>query len=319
MADGSRPSVLQVESLARASGLEVRGRWFAAFIAVLDAKRIRHRDLIVAVSTERLLFFERHRFPRRRPPQTAPAPVYEVSLGPLQQTSWRRRLRNIELTVPHDGTTLNLDFVTVKEAEAFESRLNLLSQGRPLVIAGEAGPPLPANAIAVVVLGSHGFALEEASELLLVLQEASFELVDYWGETVCSVPYRQLAEATVGGPGEVTSGGGFVGGGFGVEGFLMGAAAAAILNRLTERSDIHTLLRLSTFDGEVNLFTSAVTPEELDLRLAPARSTIRSSARPNAAAASLAEQLTRLAELHETGALTDEEFAAAKRRVLADQ
>ncbi|MQA81130.1 MAG: hypothetical protein GEV10_22040 [Streptosporangiales bacterium] len=144
------------------------------------------------------------------------------------------------------------------------------------------------------------------------------------GQIAATVPFADVVGLQIGGPGEVVvpgevRGGGFVGGGFGVKGFVLGAASAAALNKVTTRVTdpevlIETLLRISTTNGEIDLVSFEVRPGDLDIALAPVRVAVRrAAARP---AADPVDLLERLVRLRDSGALTEEEFAEQKARIL---
>jgi len=65
----------------------------------------------------------------------------------------------------------------------------------------------------------------------------------------------------------VVTGGGFIGGGFGINGALQGMAIAAALNAITIKKKIHTLVALTTNFGELHLHTSAMDPGPLRIYL----------------------------------------------------
>lgn len=60
-------------------------------------------------------------------------------------------------------------------------------------------------------------------------------------DALVQIPYRDVEVVDIGGPGLVKSGGGFVGGGFGVAGAVEGMAIAAVLNALTTQTRIKTV------------------------------------------------------------------------------
>ena len=97
-----------------------------------------------------------------------------------------------------------------------------------------------------------------------VAREASF-----------SVPLLEVCTIEIAGPGTVTTGGGFAGGGFGVEGALEGIAIATVLNALTIKSKIHTLVTLTTNVGELHFHYSAMEPAALRMALAPTLTALR--------------------------------------------
>jgi predicted RNA-binding Zn-ribbon protein involved in translation (DUF1610 family) len=125
----------------------------------------------------------------------------------------------------------------------------------------------------------------------------------------------------IGGPGEVTSGGGFFGGGFGARGAAEGMAIASVLNALTTKTNIQTVVGIETNDCQLVVMWDKATPEQLKLTLAPVNGHIKSARKKvetssASRSADPVEQLERLAELQKAGALNPEEFEAAKRKVI---
>jgi hypothetical protein len=90
-----------------------------------------------------------------------------------------------------------------------------------------------------------------------------------------SVPYVELASIDISGPGTTTTGGSFMGGGFGVEGALEGIAIATVLNTLTTKSKVHTFVSLITNIGELHLHYRGMEPGALRVALAPIYATLR--------------------------------------------
>ena len=127
------------------------------------------------------------------------------------------------------------------------------------------------------------------------------------------------------GPGRVESGGGFIGGGFGVKAAAEGMAIAAVLNSLTKRVKVESILVLGGPGWEAFFLHSHRTPVELRQHLSPVFVRLRdgNSAAPTASLPTEATagvdpvaQLERLAALHQQGVLTEQEFAEAKRKIL---
>jgi hypothetical protein len=126
------------------------------------------------------------------------------------------------------------------------------------------------------------------------------------------------------GPGRIKKGGGFIGGGFGFDAAAEGMIVAAVLNRLTTKSSIHTIIRYQAADLEVFLFTSVATPDDLRIQLSEPVALINSAAAaasmptaPTAQSVDLTTQLLRLSEMFTAGLLSIDEFATAKARLLA--
>lgn len=128
--------------------------------------------------------------------------------------------------------------------------------------------------------------------------------------------YHTLA-VSITGQGERTSNLGLWGGGFGVKGAAKGILAASVLNSLTTRTDIDTVIALSDATQEVYFHYDKETPENLRIRLAPVFVKLRAnSAVTTESNSTLVTDLSRLVELRDSGALSEDEFAAAKERLL---
>jgi hypothetical protein len=123
----------------------------------------------------------------------------------------------------------------------------------------------------------------------------------------------------LGGPGKTSTGGGFIGGGFGFEGAVEGMGAAAILNALTTKSEINTLLRVSAHGKELFFHSGSMAPADARIRLSPTFTSMKANEahqRPPTPSRSIAEELKDLSEMRASGHLTDDEFATAKKRLL---
>ena len=140
------------------------------------------------------------------------------------------------------------------------------------------------------------------------------------------VPFAQIEVVEIGGPGLVKSGGGFVGGGFGAVGALEGMAVAAVLNALTTRTSITTIVRVQGTDCEMFFLHTKSTPEQLRMEMSAALGAIRAAhtvatgepapSPPPAAPASPVEELAKLADMLAAGLITRAEFDQLKARIL---
>lgn len=128
--------------------------------------------------------------------------------------------------------------------------------------------------------------------------------------TSFSVPYIELASIEVSGPGTLTSGGGFIGGGFGVESALEGMAIAAVLNALTTKSKIHTFVSLTTNIGELHFHYGAMEPGALRIALASVHTTLR-----RLDPRWRQERVATLQSAQTQGALSEPEFARLTQRL----
>jgi hypothetical protein len=176
------------------------------------------------------------------------------------------------------------------------------------------------------VLGGSGLPLQPGETCDLAFLETQLELRPSQPEAEkISVPYRDIVALEIGGPGAQQSGGGFFGGGFGVEGAVGGMLAATALNLLTTRTKVNTVVCLQTSTAELYLHTEAATPDELRMSLSPVFTYLRNlqAARTQPSDASdgapvdIVARLAMLSELHAKGELTDDEFAAFKAKLMA--
>jgi hypothetical protein len=195
------------------------------------------------------------------------------------------------------------------------------------------------------VLGGHGLAPRVGERWDLNFMEAELRLVqqvgarweriftedelqpdpqDFRGKSA-TVAYEDITAIEIGGPGKTQSGGGFFGGGFGLQGAAEGMLVATALNMLTTRSKIDTVICLQTKTAELFLHSGDTAPDALRMRLSPVFTRLRqqhvASTSSEGAASdgpqrNIAERLAQLADLHARGALNDDEFSAAKAKLL---
>ena len=119
---------------------------------------------------------------------------------------------------------------------------------------------------------NYPIAAGDSTSLSFGPEELLIQLAD---DSSFCIPYLELASIEVSGPGTLKSGGGFVGGGFGVEGALEGMAIATVLNALTTKSKIHTFVSLITNIGELHFHYGAMEPSALRIALASVYATLR--------------------------------------------
>jgi hypothetical protein len=154
------------------------------------------------------------------------------------------------------------------------------------------------------------------------------------------VDYDDTLSLQIAGRGELrhSSGGGWIGGGFGLKGAAKGVLTAGVLNALTtsKSTTIETIVKFEWNSGHVVLLHNTFfLPNQLAAILGPAVARIEDPSAdeqaslfpPDAEQDSSAEdpldkhpgvtdELKDLARLHRSGELTDDEFAAAKARLL---
>ncbi|MBJ6727583.1 hypothetical protein [Geomesophilobacter sediminis] len=117
----------------------------------------------------------------------------------------------------------------------------------------------------------------------------------------------------IGGPGEVRTDAGMIGGGFGIDGAIAGIGIASVINALTAKNTVNTVLKIDWEGGEVFLHTSEFNPETLRLKLSNTFTTIK--ALKNRVSNDIVLQLERLILMKNAGQLTDFQFEQAKEKL----
>ncbi len=117
----------------------------------------------------------------------------------------------------------------------------------------------------ITCLGGIGFPCESGEEISIRFDSKGVAILGQ--QRSARFSYLELVDISISGPGKVTTGGGFVGGGFGVSGALEGIAVATILNVLTTKTKIHTFVSIETNFGELHLHYSDMEPGALRVAL----------------------------------------------------
>lgn len=124
------------------------------------------------------------------------------------------------------------------------------------------------------VLGAAGHAFGPGKTITVEFAEQTVKFKDASGGAE-QVWYEEIAELQILGPGKVTTGGGFIGGGLGVEGAAEGMLIAGVLNALTTRTKIHTVISMITNLGELHLHYAELEPSALRIAFAPVYTRLR--------------------------------------------
>ena len=137
---------------------------------------------------------------------------------------------------------------------------------------------------------------------------------------VITVPYDQIAALEISGTVSKT-GGGFIGGGFGLVAAVEGMVVSSFLNALTSGIAVDTRMRVATNDGELLLRHDAIPHEAVRAVLSPLWTRFEAAQRAGTAASPQPDEsavalLAQLGQLHDAGVLTDEEFVAKKADLL---
>jgi uncharacterized protein (DUF983 family) len=189
-------------------------------------------------------------------------------------------------------------------------------------------PDADRRAISGVIVASTGFPrlargircqLTFSAEQIVVLALGASG--DY--QQIATVPYED-ALLRVDGRGAMSStqGGGIIGGGFGVQGFVEGALIASAINSVTRKTttSVETFIHLNARGREMLLFNQEVTPQVLQVRMAPVFARIEAAktrtSSPSQPVRDRVALLKELGELRASGVLTEDEFQAEKARIL---
>lgn len=170
---------------------------------------------------------------------------------------------------------------------------------------------------AVLIGGySHGLISEQSYKIFFAEEGVVVIPLNTLGASYGS-RYEELIVVNVDGPGAVTTGGRYIGGGFGPKGILEGIAVAAVLSTLTQRTSVHTYIEIQDKSSDMVFFTSTITPSELRVSLKPVWAKLRSTtSSPPRADDDVVERLEKLANLRSRGVVSDEEFEQLKRQIL---
>jgi hypothetical protein len=199
-----------------------------------------------------------------------------------------------------------------------------LEESAPLVLGG------------LVFLGGRGSGEQLAGGMVVDLRcgPATVSVFDVAaGALLFKLAATELAGAEASGPGKVTTGGFVAATGSGLVGDLGDQIAARWMTDHFARTEMNTIVRLTGISCELFFRSLNDSPETAQVALSAVRALITgptpaagpatgalvtdtSPDAPSTAAGDLVAQLERLARLHDSGALTDQEFQAAKTRLL---
>lgn len=133
------------------------------------------------------------------------------------------------------------------------------------------------------------------------------------------------------GQGAFQTGGGWIGGGFGVMGALQGAAFASVMNLITTRTEIDCMFRLVYAGTDASFRVWSHTPQDLEIGLSGVRNYLETGFGSNAIDVEKprteeqlevstnirsATELEKYWHLFEKGAITKDEYESAKKKLL---
>ncbi|WP_157119160.1 hypothetical protein [Azohydromonas lata] len=161
-----------------------------------------------------------------------------------------------------------------------------------------------------IYLGGSGYPLVPGVSCDVTFSDQEIRVRALRGASF-SIPLIEVCSIEISGPGNVTKGGGFIGGGFGVDGALAGIALAGILNALTTKSEIHTFLAVTSNVGEMHLHYPGMEPAALRIALADTFTRLR-----RLDSAWQRQRISILEMQKEYGQLSEEDFDRLKERVI---
>jgi hypothetical protein len=122
-------------------------------------------------------------------------------------------------------------------------------------------------------LGGVGYPLEPRTRCDLIFTDDGMNVVAPFAGVIVEEPYPSIVALEITGN-VTTTGGGFIGGGFGL-GAVEGMAIATVLNSLTTKTNVNTVIQVQTASGELFLHTSSAAAEPLRVSLSPAFTRLR--------------------------------------------
>jgi hypothetical protein len=239
-----------------------------------------------------------------------------VESFPLTEDGWAKAWKSLAKQNPAAVPKV-LETLATRQADA--SRLSRHSQETDELDA-QTLVSLPAVAYLGGYVSSTGIFAGQRYDVRF-LEDRLWVLPCRQAEVLAEVPYAQIEDVEIGGPGLVKTGGGFVGGGFGVQGAAEGMAIAAVLNALTTRTSITTILRIQGTGCELFLLHTKATPAQLRIELSRPLAAIRSTqatppAVTTATGSDPAARLRKLQELRDAGLLTQDEYETRRTEII---
>ncbi len=171
--------------------------------------------------------------------------------------------------------------------------------------------------ILALVIGGSGISEKPGAVVYLGSTDKLFIISSATDDNETQIPIESLTSIDISGPGTQINNAGIVGGGFGVEGAVKGMIAASLINAATTRTKTDTFLRILTNNSEVHFHLNNIEPSGLRLLLSHLFVAIENKKTATGSqSAGLAEEIGKLKSLNESGAISDNEFAQAKKKLL---
>jgi hypothetical protein len=168
-------------------------------------------------------------------------------------------------------------------------------------------------------LGGSGYSFHESEKVHLLVMPECLRIALVTNGASVDIPFTEIHELEISGPGTTTNNAGISGGGFGLEGFAKGVVAAALINAATTKNSTNTFARMLTTTGELYLHTSQTEPAQLKIGLSQVFVSIANKTRNSSNSSmhgAVAEEITKLHKLKQDGLIDDDEYKAAKSKLL---
>jgi hypothetical protein len=184
--------------------------------------------------------------------------------------------------------------------------------------------------IQLTIIDGGGWSPSIGSQVDLSLTSSSMKMIGEAGRgKTITVPFSELVEVEID-MHQSKRGGGFFGGGFGLQGAAEGMFEASVLNYLTTKFTSWYVLSIKGNSGwTIGAFGQDVSRSsksdsgllEIKSSLRPlmdavAKNQSRKTSRKGVTSDSVVDELARLAELKSSGMITDNEFKLAKNKIL---
>lgn len=174
--------------------------------------------------------------------------------------------------------------------------------------------------IETVYLGGIGLPLSTYQKTSLMVNPKGFSISQAAG-TIWTKSFDELVGIQITGEGLYQTGGGWIGGGFGISGALKGAAFASIMNSLTTRTHNDCYFRFVYPGTDATFQVLSHTPMNLEISLSGLRNWLETKFKDKSfevgeSKISRVDQLEKLHQLFERGVLNEDEYQTEKKRIL---
>lgn len=169
----------------------------------------------------------------------------------------------------------------------------------------------------------HGHGLPIGTICSVITTSECVTIMPETGGSPQSHPYAEIVSVEIGGRGLLRTGTRLRGGGFGLTAAVEGILIASAINKATSGTQMDSSLKVATKSGYYAFRSGTHTPVQVQQTLSflleqVRRLTAGPDATPAASDNDVLDQLKKLGELRDTGVLSDEEFQAAKARLVGE-